>query len=169
MTQCRENLIDFDKYKMEKNCIFSKHFNKPLEGSQINNTQYRKIKLKCIDGKKRDYLYHRVLAFYFIPNLENKPEVDHIIPLSKGGKDEVSNLRWVTSSENSRNPLTLEANIEAQHKNIVYAYKNGELVGVWESENAAARDLCLNQGNIHNCANGRCKTYNGCIWSYKPL
>ena len=166
---CRESLIDFSKYVMEKDCIFSKHYNKPLEGSRIGETLYRKVNLKCVDGKKRDFLYHRVLAFYFIPNEEKKPEVDHIIPLSKGGKDEVSNLRWVTSSENSRNPPTLEANIAAQHKNVVYAYKNGELFGVWESENAAARDLGINQGNIHNCANGKCKTYKDYNWSYEPL
>ena len=166
---CREELIDFDCYIMSKDTIYSKHYNKPLLGSKLGDTLYRKVSLKCIDGKKRDFLYHRVLAFYYIPNLENKPEVDHIIPLSQGGIDEVSNLRWVTSSENSRNPPTLEANIAAQHKNVVYAYKNGGLFGIWESENAAARDLGINQGNIHNCANGRCHTYKGLQWSYKPL
>lgn len=163
----REELIDFDSYVMEKDGIFSKHYNKKLLGTKLND--YRKVNLKCVDGKKRDFLYHRVIAYFFIPNPENKPEVDHIIPLSEGGKNEVSNLRWVTSSENSRNPITLRKNIEAQRKKRVYAYKDGELYGSWESENAAARDLGINQGNIHNCATGRCKTYKGYKWSYEPL
>ena len=154
---------------MTENCIYSKHYKKPLQGSKLGETLYRKVRLKCIDGVTRDFLYHRVLAYYYIPNDDNKLEVDHIIPLSCGGKDEVSNLRWVTSSENSRNPLTLERNIASQHKNPVYAYKDGELVGIWESENAAARELDINQGNIHNCANGRCNTYYGYKWSYVPL
>lgn len=169
MGEHREELIDFSCYEMKENGIFSKHYNKLLLGSKLGDTLYRKINLKCVDGKKRDFLYHRVLAYYFIPNVENKPEVDHIIPLSKGGADEVSNLKWVTSSENSRNELTLQANIASQPKNKVYAYKDGDLYGCWESENAAARDLGINQGNIHNCANGRCKTYKGYKWSYQPL
>lgn len=163
----REELIDFERYEINENGIYSKHYNKKLIGSKLK--EYRKVNLKCIDGKKRDFLYHRVLAYCLIPNPENKQEVDHVIPLSRGGTDDVSNLRWVTSSENSRNPYTLEANIESQHMNRVYAYKNDELVGCWESENAAARDLGINQGNIHNCASGRCHTYKGYKWSYKPL
>lgn len=165
---CREELIDFNCYEMKENGIYSKHYHKILQG-KTHQEHYRMVKLKCIDGKKRDFLYHRVIAYYFIPNPQNKPEVDHIIPLSQGGTDDASNLRWVTSSENSRNPLTLSANIEAQHNKRVYAYKNGELVGEWESENAAARVLNINQGSINNCAKGRCKTYKGLQWSYEPL
>lgn len=164
----REDLIDFSRYEIKEDGIYSKWFNKKLTGSTVSK-YYTKIRLKCVDGKKRDFLLHRVLAYYFIPNPDGKPEVDHIIPLSEGGGNELSNLRWVTSSENSRNPITLRNNIEAQHNNIVYAYKNGELFGAWVSENEAARQLGINQGNIHNCASGRCKTYKGLNWSYVPL
>ena len=47
---------------------------------------------------------HRVVAELFIPNLDNKPVVDHI----DGNRlnNRVDNLRWVTYSENSRNPNT---------------------------------------------------------------
>ena len=169
MSECREKLIDFQCYEMKENGIISKHYNKLLSGSKLGDTLYRKVNLKCVDGKKRDFLYHRVLAYYFIPNPQNKPEVDHLIPLSKGGVDEVSNLRWVTSSENSRNKLTLQANKASQRKNTLYVYKNGELYGIWESENAAARELGLNQGSIHNCASGKCKTYKGYNFSYELL
>lgn len=164
----REDLIDFERYEISEEGVYSKHYKKMLPGTR-HSAGYRKIRLKCIDGKKRDFLFHRILAYCFIPNPENKPEVDHIIPLSMGGTDEISNLRWVTSSENSRNPYTLEANTVAQHMNRVYAYKDGELFGSWESENAAARSLGINQGNIHNCATGRCQTYKGYNWSYFPL
>lgn len=164
----REELIDFERYEISEEGIFSKYFNKMLPGRK-HSGGYRLYTLKCIDGKKRDFLFHRILAYCFIPNPENKPEVDHILPISEGGTDALSNLRWVTSSENSRNPMTLENNIQAQHKNPVYAYLNGELFGQWESENAAARALGINQGNIHNCANGRCHTYKGYNFSYVPL
>ena len=52
-------------------------------------------------------LLHRIVAKLFIPNPENKPEVDHIDTNIHNNR--VDNLRWVTSSENQRNPLTLHS------------------------------------------------------------
>lgn len=48
---------------------------------------------------------HRVVAMAFIPNPENKPCVDHINTVRTDNR--VCNLRWVTHSENNRNPITM--------------------------------------------------------------
>ena len=55
-------------------------------------------------GAGNPAMIHRLVALAFIPNPENKPEVDHIIPVSNGGTDDVWNLRWVTAKENANNP-----------------------------------------------------------------
>ena len=58
---------------------------------------YRSVWL-CKNGKHKHFLVHRLLGIAFIPNPENKPQIDH----ENGVKDDNSleNLSWVTQSEN---------------------------------------------------------------------
>lgn len=69
---------------------------------KINNSGYKALK----------FLVHRAVAELFIPNPENKPQVDHIDCDKLNNR--VDNLRWVTASENMMNPLTRKHNSEAQ-------------------------------------------------------
>lgn len=49
-------------------------------------------------GKQREFLLHRLVATAFIPNPENKPEVNHINGVKSCNYD--YNLEWVTGCEN---------------------------------------------------------------------
>ena len=44
---------------------------------------------------------HRLIALHYIPNPENKPEVDHID--RERLNNNIDNLRWATRSENEKN------------------------------------------------------------------
>lgn len=55
--------------------------------------------------KRHRKLVHRLVAQSFIPNLENKPEIDHINCVRDDNR--VENLRWVTPKENVNNPITM--------------------------------------------------------------
>lgn len=78
-----------------------------LKGKYKKSTQdkdgYEKVSLSK-DGLPNCYLVHRLVAMAFIPNPENKPEVDHINTIRNNNV--VENLRWVNKSENNNNPLT---------------------------------------------------------------
>ena len=49
---------------------------------------------------------HRLVALAFIPNTQNKPQIDHID--CNPSNNNVNNLRWVTPKENQNNPNTLQ-------------------------------------------------------------
>ena len=50
------------------------------------------------NNKSKRYLVHRLVAIQFIPNPENKPEVDHIN--NNPSDNSLENLQWLTIQEN---------------------------------------------------------------------
>lgn len=65
--------------------------------SITKSQRYAQVGL-CEGGKLKKYLVHRLVALAFLPNPDNKPQVNHL----DGNKlnNELSNLEWTTVSEN---------------------------------------------------------------------
>ena len=56
------------------------------------------------EGKQAKVYIHRFVAFCYVPNPENKPEVDHIN--GERSDNRAENLRWVTHKENHNTGYT---------------------------------------------------------------
>lgn len=122
------------------------------------------------DGKDKRYYIHRLVATTFIPNPDNKPQVNHI----DGDKtnNSVSNLEWVTISENHIHAFNTglkhkKFGIEnANSKPILQYTKDGILIRKWDSIADASRFYNIDRSSISQCLLGRSKSSNGYIWKY---
>ncbi len=160
--QWKPTYISDDYLISDSGKLFSLKTRKMLKGDFYAG--YRRY---CIfsGGKSRYYWTHRLVATAFIPNPENKPCVDHI----NGDKadNRASNLRWVTYKENVHNPNTFPKLVNAltinnQNRTVrTAAYKNGELIGIFNTQAEASRTLGVSTGNVSDCVNGKLKQIRG--------
>lgn len=86
-----------DYFITEEGLIYSAKTKKVLKNTLSKSRGYYRVTL-MLQGCKKNYEVHRLVALAFIPNPENKPQVNHI----DGNKlnNHVSNLEWVTDREN---------------------------------------------------------------------
>ena len=80
---------------------------------------YTKVNLHY-GGERKGYQVHRLVAMAFIPNPENKPQVNH----KNGVKDDnrVTNLEWVTGEENLRHAYETGLQRHKDDRNSGYLY-----------------------------------------------
>lgn len=90
-----------------------------------NNKNYLTVSFRK-NGKEKRFLVHRLVAIHFVPNPENKPCVDHIIPISEGGTNNADNLRWTTQKENLNNEIS-----KIKHR---HAMSNRILTEEWKNK-----------------------------------
>lgn len=101
------------------------------------------------DGHRSHPLVHRLVALAFIPNPDNKPQINHIN--GDKGDNRPSNLEWCTLSENLYHRHRVLGQPGGRSHPVV-CENTGE---VYPSAKAAAAVLGLNRTGVTQVCNGK--------------
>lgn len=134
-------------------------------------SNYNHIKLSKNGVIKRKYI-HRLVCEAFIPNPDNKPEINHINEDKRDNR--VQNLEWVTKKENmNRNNIGKRVWEKAKlykysglNKKIVGQYKDGELIKKYSPIKAVIDDG-FELSCVYDCLKGKAKQHKGYTWKYE--
>jgi hypothetical protein len=95
-------------YKISRGgSIYSCHYKKEMK-QMTKEDGYKYVHLRKNRKEYKGHI-HRLLALQYIPNPDNKPEVDHID--RNKINNSLDNLRWVTRLENCHNKSNYKDNL----------------------------------------------------------
>lgn len=93
-----EGLYEIDRNGNVYSIVTTISRRKGLIKQQDNGSGYQRVNLFDKNGKPKKHYVHRLVAKAFIPNPENKPNINHKDCNVKNNC--VDNLEWCTQSEN---------------------------------------------------------------------
>ena len=132
------------------------------EIKQVENKNGYLMVSICQNGKKATFRVHRLVALMFIPNPENKEEVNHINGDKKNNC--VSNLEWNTHKENDNHAR--KTGLKHDNKPIkITDLETGE-TNVFFSISEGARFFNLNNGVLSRALKHRNGKYKNLFLEY---
>lgn len=120
---------------------------------KLYDNRYMKVQ---VNAKLR--VVHRLVAIAFIPNLENKPQVNHINGIKSDNR--VENLEWCTAKENTNHALINGLKIVEKGEKCFHYGKRGA------ETNRAKKVINVKTNIIYDCLKDAFLTTN---YSYKNV
>lgn len=164
MKQINVDNISTWYYITEDGKCYNSKTNKYLKGQSNIKNQYISYNITLPNGTKKRLFAHRLVAQAYIPNPENKPEVNH----KDGNKlnNCIDNLEWVTHAENTQHAIDTEL---IQNKHVFCFNKEQKLIAEYKNIPEAARAVNLSSSIILQEVNKEIKTLaGGFYWSREP-
>ncbi|AZL89396.1 HNH endonuclease [Megavirus baoshan] len=153
-------ISDFPKYKIsESGNVINASNDYPIKKTFTSG--YHMVTLSGKNGEKR-LSVHRLVAKTYIPNPKNLRIVDHID--NNKLNNHVSNLRWVSISENT---LSYYKNFAPKNPILQYDTK-GNLIKEWASVREITNAIPnYKKNSLGHCIVGKGKTAYGYVWRRK--
>lgn len=140
--------------------------------NEIKKTKYVYVHL-CKNGKVKGFRVHRLVAETFIPNPENKSQVNHINCDKTDNR--VENLEWCTASENQQHCVdnglrVMKKGKECTSSKPILQYDlDGNFVREWDCIADAERELKIHTTNISRVCKGIYSQTHNYIFKYKDI
>ena len=113
------------------------------------------------NNKKKHFLVHRLIAKAFIPNPDNKPQINHINGNSLDNR--IENLEWVTDSENKYHAY--QNNLKSPKCIAVFQYDlNGNRIKKFRSILDAYKETKVDRKSIKLNLKNKYKQAGGYVW-----
>ena len=99
MEEIWKDIDYFNGYRISNKGNVLGVFRNKLLKPMLNSKGYLMVRISNNrDGKFKGLLVHRIIATHFIPNPQNKPQVNHKNGIKTDNR--IENLEWTSSSEN---------------------------------------------------------------------
>ena len=138
----------------EEGQVWSYRSNKFLS-SKYNRYGYEQVILSN-KGEQKTLSVHKLVAEAYIPNPDNKPQVNH--KDENKANNNINNLEWVTAKEN----MNYGTRTQRTQKSVYCVELDKTFNGIRE----AAKELNLHSTNITKVCKGKQKTTGGYHWRY---
>lgn len=166
----KDTYIYGEQYQVSNTGVVRNKITGHILKPQLDNKGYLRVRMSLHD-KKATAKVHRLVAVAFIPNPEDKPQVNHI----DGDKrnNNVSNLEWATNGENQIHAYKIGLNRVTGNSGrkrvpvLKINMKTGKIEGDYSSMAEAARSNNLYSANIEKVVSGERNQTGGYVWKRK--
>lgn len=153
-----ENILTNKKYYVSNLGRFKNIYGQIMDNYKVNENGYIRVYIY-----KKTIALHRLVAYIFLENPENKEQVNH----KDGNKlnNKVENLEWCSNAENQKHKFEMGLGNNFTRKVKQYDL-NWNLIKEYNSISSASKEMNISKGTIQSVLLKNRKTAAGYIWKY---